>query len=84
MDSFEINKILGAILGTCLFTLALNITAGAIFTPEKLAVGTASLSITTTGGGTGAVERCPGGDLVAPFPISGVGTTVPKHDRAGA
>jgi cytochrome c len=35
MDSFEINKILGAILGTCLFTLALNIGAGAIFTPEK-------------------------------------------------
>ena len=35
MDSFEINKILGAILGTCLFTLALNITAGAIFAPEK-------------------------------------------------
>lgn len=35
MNSFEINKILGAILGTCLFTLALNIGAGAIFTPEK-------------------------------------------------
>ncbi len=35
MDSFEFNKIAGAILGTCLFTLALNITAGAIFTPEK-------------------------------------------------
>jgi cytochrome c len=35
MDSFEINKILGATLGTCLFVLALNITAGAIFTPEK-------------------------------------------------
>jgi cytochrome c len=35
MDSFELNKILGAILGTCLITLALNITAGAIFSPEK-------------------------------------------------
>jgi len=35
MNSFEINKILGAVLGTCLFTLALNIGAGAIFTPEK-------------------------------------------------
>src|SRR4030095_10230873 len=35
MDSFELNKILGAILGTCLVLLALNITAGAIFTPEK-------------------------------------------------
>ncbi len=35
MDSFEINKILGAILGTCLALLALNIAAGALFTPEK-------------------------------------------------
>jgi cytochrome c len=35
MDSFEINKILGAILFTCLVTLALNIAAGAMFSPAK-------------------------------------------------
>jgi cytochrome c len=35
MNSFELNKILGAILGCCLITLALNITAGAIFSPTK-------------------------------------------------
>jgi cytochrome c len=35
MDSFEINKILGAILFTCLVTLALNIAAGAVFSPAK-------------------------------------------------
>jgi cytochrome c len=35
MDSFELNKILGAILGTCLFLVALHIAAGAVFTPEK-------------------------------------------------
>lgn len=35
MDSFELNKVLGAILGTCLALLALNIAAGAIFAPEK-------------------------------------------------
>jgi cytochrome c len=38
MDSFELNKILGAVLGTCLILLALNITAHALFappTPEK-------------------------------------------------
>ena len=35
MNSFELNKILGAILGTCLITLALNIGASAIFAPEK-------------------------------------------------
>ena len=33
MDSFEINKILGAILGTCLILLVTSFTAGAIFTP---------------------------------------------------
>jgi cytochrome c len=35
MNSFELNKILGAVLATCLITLALNIGAGAIFAPEK-------------------------------------------------
>jgi cytochrome c len=35
MNSFELNKVLGAILGTCLILLALNIGAGAIFAPEK-------------------------------------------------
>jgi cytochrome c len=35
MDSFEINKILGAILGTCLVLLSLNIAAGALFSAPK-------------------------------------------------
>jgi cytochrome c len=35
MNSFELNKILGAILGTCLAVLTLNIAAGAIFAPQK-------------------------------------------------
>ncbi|MPZ41163.1 MAG: c-type cytochrome [Rhizobiales bacterium] len=38
MDSFELNKIMGAVLGTCLGVLSLNIAANAIFhpaTPEK-------------------------------------------------
>jgi cytochrome c len=38
MDSFELNKVLGAILGTCLILLSLNIAAGALFSvhePEK-------------------------------------------------
>jgi cytochrome c len=33
MDSFEINKILGAILGTCLVVLVTSFTAGSIFAP---------------------------------------------------
>jgi len=33
MDSFELNKILGAILGTCLVLLVTSFTAGALFAP---------------------------------------------------
>ena len=33
MDSFELNKIIGASLGTCLILLATSFTAGALFTP---------------------------------------------------
>jgi cytochrome c len=36
MDSFELNKIMGAILGTCLVLLVTNFTANAIFTPKPL------------------------------------------------
>ncbi len=35
MDSFELNKIAGAVLFTCLAVLSLNMTAGAIFSPAK-------------------------------------------------
>ena len=37
MNSFEMNKILGALLGCCLVLLAINIAAGAIFSPKHLA-----------------------------------------------
>src|SRR5215212_6071955 len=33
MDSFELNKLLGAILGTCLVLLVTSFTAGALFAP---------------------------------------------------
>jgi cytochrome c len=33
MDSFEINKVLGALLGTCLVLLAVHLASGAIFAP---------------------------------------------------
>jgi len=35
MDSFELNKIMGAILGTCLVLLVTNFAAQAIFAPQK-------------------------------------------------
>src|SRR3954447_15070030 len=37
MDSFELNKILGAILGTCLVLLVTSFTAGALFAPHMSA-----------------------------------------------
>ncbi len=51
MNSFELNKILGAILGTCLITLALNIAAGAIFSPEKPAKPGYAIAVKTPGEG---------------------------------
>jgi cytochrome c len=51
MNSFELNKIMGAILGTCLITLALNIGAGAIFAPEKLAKPGYNIAVQEHGGG---------------------------------
>ena len=35
MDSFELNKIMGAILGTCLVLLVTNFAASALFSPIK-------------------------------------------------
>jgi len=54
LDSFELNKILGAILGTCLGVVALNIAAGAIFAPVKPAKPGFEIEVPTTppGGGT--------------------------------
>lgn len=34
MDSFELNKIIGAVLGTCLFLLVTSFTASALFAPK--------------------------------------------------
>jgi cytochrome c len=50
MNSFELNKVLGAILGTCLITLALNIGAGAIFAPEKPAKPGYAIAVKELGG----------------------------------
>ena len=57
MDSFELNKILGAVLGTCLFLLSLNIAAGALFTapkPEKPGYAIAALEPAAPAAGGGA------------------------------
>ena len=57
MDSFEMNKILGAILGTCLVVVALNIASGAIFAPEKPAK--PGFSIAVPKEATGKPEAAP-------------------------
>jgi cytochrome c len=54
MDSFELNKILGAILGTCLFVIALNITAGALFSAPKPAKPGYEIAVTEQPAGGGA------------------------------
>ncbi len=50
MDSFELNKILGALLGTCLILLSLNIVAGAIFTPPHMAKPGYEIAVPEKGG----------------------------------
>jgi cytochrome c len=57
MDSFEINKILGAVLATCLGLLSLNIAANAIFAPHKPAKPGYEIAVTeqpAAGGGPAA------------------------------
>jgi cytochrome c len=59
MNSFELNKILGAILGTCLVLLALNITAGAIFAPVTPAKPGYMIAVKTESEGTEAPAKAP-------------------------
>src|SRR3954468_13628542 len=51
MDSFEINKILGALLFTCLCLLSLNIAAEAVFHPAKPAKPGFEVAATEASGG---------------------------------
>src|SRR3954471_4081521 len=53
MDSFEINKILGALLFTCLCLLSLNIAAEAVFHPAKPAKPGFEVAATEASGGAG-------------------------------
>jgi len=57
MDSFELNKVLGAVLGTCLFLLSLNIAAGALFSAHKPEKPGYDIAIP---------EKAPGGQQQAP------------------
>lgn len=59
MDGFEMNKVLGAILGTCLFTLSLNIFSSALFSPKKPEKPGYDIAVTETGPGTAAAATQP-------------------------
>jgi cytochrome c len=50
MNSFELNKVLGALLATCLILLSLNIGAGALFAPDKVAKPGYNIAVKETGG----------------------------------
>ena len=54
MDSFELNKIMGAVLGTCLVLLATNMAANAIFAPKKLEKLGFEIAVKETDGAAGA------------------------------
>lgn len=54
MDSFELNKIMGAVLGTCLVLLVTNFTAHAIFAPAKLEKPGFEIAVKETEGAPGA------------------------------
>src|SRR5665213_2190270 len=57
MDSFELNKILGAILGTCLIVLSTSFVAGAIFAPVMPEKPGYAIAVKETAGG--AKEAAP-------------------------
>ena len=59
MDSFELNKILGAVLGTCLVLLVTSFTAGALFAPVIPAKPGFEIAVK---------EEAPGGKEAAPAP----------------
>ena len=52
MDSFEWNKIFGAVLGTALFVVALNIVVSGLMTPHKAEKPGMEVAVTEEGGAT--------------------------------
>ena len=71
MDSFELNKILGAVLATCLGVLSLNIAAGAIFTPPKLAKPGYDIAVP---------EQSAGGEVAKPEPAEPIAVRLASSD----
>jgi cytochrome c len=75
LDSFEMNKVLGAVLGTCLVVVALNIAAGAVFAPGKLEKPGYEIEVPKSGPGAGTTQtpaqpEVPLGQLLASADVS--------------
>ena len=76
MDSFQLNKILGAILGTLLFVMGIGFVAEAIYAPRATGAGYALPSPSE--------EANPNGPAAAPAAIADIGALLAKADpKAG-
>jgi cytochrome c len=80
MDSFELNKIMGAVLATCLGVLTLNIAAGAIFTPGKLEKPGYDIAVPETPAGGGEAAKP---EAVEPIAVR-LASADPKKGEAAA
>jgi cytochrome c len=60
MDSFELNKIMGAVLGTCLVLLLTNFAANAIFSPVAPEKPGFEIAVKEADGAKGAAAAAPG------------------------
>ena len=83
MNSFELNKILGALLGTCLVLLAVHIASGAVFAPQVPAKPGYVIEVKQEqpgkeGGGAAAPAHVPIENLLASASVER-GTTVAKQ-----
>src|SRR6478672_6228631 len=59
MDSFELNKILGALLGTCILVLVTSFAANAVFTPKPLEKPGFEIAVKEESHGGGAAAAAP-------------------------
>ena len=78
MDGFELNKILGAVLGTLLITLALNIAASGLFSPHKPEKPGYDIAVTETPAST------VGGPAAPEVPLEQLLATASVEKGAGA
>lgn len=74
MDSFELNKIAGAVLGTLLFVMSIGMVASAVFAPKKPAVPGYALA--------GAEEAKPAAGAAAAAPSVPLPELLAKADAA--